>query len=212
PAPSYNDEYLLYQTLIGAWPLEEMDETAFGVFRQRIEDYMLKAVKEAKVHTSWINPNREYEEAVRQFVQGVLSGRDRNLFLADFVPFQRRVARCGMFNSLSQTLLKCASPGVPDIYQGNELWVFSLVDPDNRRPVDYAHRRRMLQELMAFVSVPAAEQAARVRSLLDGMEDGRPKLYLTWKALMLRRTLPEVFQHGEYLPLTAIGPREDHLC
>ena len=212
PAPSYNDEYLLYQTLIGAWPLEEMDETAFGVFRQRIEDYMLKAVKEAKVHTSWINPNREYEEAVRQFVQGVLSGRDRNLFLADFVPFQRRVARCGMFNSLSQTLLKCASPGVPDIYQGNELWVFSLVDPDNRRPVDYAHRRRMLQELMAFVSVPAAEQAARVRSLLDGMEDGRPKLYLTWKALMLRRAHPEVFQHGDYLPLTAIGPREDHLC
>ncbi len=211
-APSRNDEYLLYQTLIGAWPLEEMDEPAQEVFRQRIEDYMIKAVKEAKVHTSWINPNLEYEEAVRQFVQGVLRAGERNLFLTDFVPFQQRIARLGMFSSLSQVLLKCASPGVPDFYQGTELWQSTLVDPDNRRPVDYARRQRMLKELKAFVDVPEQELAARVRTLLDTMEDERIKLYLTWKALMLRRAHPKIFQEGDYLPLGALGEKEEHLC
>lgn len=211
-APSANDEYLLYQTLTGAWPLHEINETQLTAFRQRIEAYLLKAVKEAKLHTSWINPNTEYEDAVIAFVHALLSSIERNPFLADFVPFVRRIAWLGMFNSLSQVLLKLTSPGVPDIYQGNEVWDFSLVDPDNRRPVDYAHRQELLCELKTLVAGPDSDLALRVRSLLQSMEDGRAKLYLTWRGLLLREQHRDVFEMGEYRPLTIHGPRADHLC
>jgi len=207
-APDRNDEYLLYQTLLGAWPLEELDAAGLDVFRGRIEDYLLKAVREAKVHTSWINPNVEYEEATQEFVRALLAS-EQNLFLQDFVPFVRRLTYPGLCNSLSQTLLKLTTPGVPDIYQGNEIWDFSLVDPDNRRAVDYARREGMLRALEEEVTTP---DAGRARSLAERMEDGRAKMYLTWKVLRRRRAAPELFREGEYLPLTVEGAQAERVC
>jgi len=207
-APDRNDEYLLYQTLVGAWPLQDPEGPALEAFAQRIEEYLLKAVREAKVHTSWINPNVKYEEATQQFVRGLLAP-GHNLFLQDFVPFVRRLTYPGLCNSLAQTLLKLTAPGVPDIYQGNELWDFSLVDPDNRRPVDYEYRRQLLDSLAEELGAP---DPARVRALLDRIEDGRAKLYLTWKTLARRRALAGLFRDGEYLPLAVEGRRAEHLC
>lgn len=212
PAPSRNDEYLLYQTLIGVWPLEEFNETKLAALRERIQLYMRKAVREAKVHSSWVNPNADYEEALSNFVGGLLGAFENNLFLADFLPAQKRITRFGMLNSLSQTLIKLTSPGVPDIYQGNELWDFSLVDPDNRRPVDYDRRRLMLQRLQTFMTVPHNELPARVHVIADSMEDGRCKLYLHWRTLALRREYPRLFQEGDYQPLSAVGEKADHVC
>jgi (1->4)-alpha-D-glucan 1-alpha-D-glucosylmutase len=210
PAPSRNDEYLLYQTLLGAWPLEPLDDAGLDAFRERIEGYMIKAVREAKTHTSWINPGEEYEQAVRHFVRALLRNPARSAFLADFLPFQNRVARYGLLNSLSQTALKLAAPGVPDIYQGNELWAFNLVDPDNRRPVDYNRRSELLQGLGERSQDDGPTELAR--ELLEHIEDGRAKLYLTWKTLRLRRRHPTLFSEGDYLPLTPRGPRADHIC
>lgn len=211
-APSTNDEYLLYQTLVGAWPLAELDEPALAAFCARIEAYMLKAVREAKVHTSWINPNTEYEQAVVEFVRALLAAPERNAFLADFLPFQRRIAWWGMLNSLSQTLLKLTVPGVPDIYQGSELWDFSLVDPDNRRPVDYSHRQLLLAGLDTLKAPGEQERAKRARALLDTLEDGRAKLHVIQRALALRTEHADVFLHGAYAPLATHGPRAEHLC
>jgi (1->4)-alpha-D-glucan 1-alpha-D-glucosylmutase len=212
PAPAKNDEYLLYQTLIGAWPLETMDPEGWEIFRARIEAYMLKAVKEAKVHSNWINPAADYEEAVASFVHILLENSEKNRFLADFLPFQRRVSEFGMYNSLAQTLLKLTSPGVPDIYQGTELWDFSLVDPDNRRPVDYGRRQRLVQELQAWFGVADEARAERARQLMDSMEDGRIKFYVIWKTLNLRRENSELFCHGDYIPLEVEGSKADHVC
>lgn len=206
PAPSRNDEYLLYQTLLGAWPLEEMDEESLKDFLERIQAYMQKAMREAQVHTSWTGVNEQYEEAVARFVEALLSpGHDP--FVEKFAPFQRRVARLGALNSLSQTLVKLTSPGVPDIYQGNELWDLSLVDPDNRRPVDYELRRRLLSVLKRM-------EPAEARSLLEegAWQNGGPKLYLTWRALELRRDNPELFEEGEYVPLETVGERPDRIA
>ncbi|NIR58616.1 MAG: malto-oligosyltrehalose synthase [Gammaproteobacteria bacterium] len=210
-APDRNDEYLFYQTVLGAWPLGDIDEAGLAAFRERVESYMLKAVKEAKVHTSWINPNTDYEEAVSGFVRGALERVQRNPFLDSFLPFARRVAYLGLYNSLSQTLLKLTAPGVPDIYQGCELWDFSLVDPDNRRPVDYAGRAAMLRDLEAVVQA-GERRPALVRGLLDSLEDGRAKLYVTWTALEARRRLPALFGEGDYAGLEVRGPRAEHLC
>jgi len=204
-APSPNDEYLLYQTLIGAWPAESLNDTDnWKKFCERIENYMLKAVREAKQNTSWINPNPDYEGAVSSFVKTLLKPGAQNKFLNDFISFQRRIARVGLWNGVSQTLLKLTSPGVPDIYQGNELWDFSLVDPDNRRPVDYTRRQKIFQSLRELGNDPA-------RTLLESPEDGRIKLYLTWRALCLRQVHPVLFQNGEYLPLAVEGARADHV-
>lgn len=211
-APGRNDEYLLYQTLVGAWPVEELDDAGLERFRERIEAYMLKAAKEAKVHTSWINPNPEYEEAIAVFVRALLAHRERNVFLADFLPFQKRIARAGFFNSLSQTALKLLSPGVPDIYQGSELWDFSLVDPDNRRPVDYPHREKMLAHMEATMVGADEGLAARVRALLDEIEDGGPKLYLIWRVLQWRREHSAEFREAEYVPLSVVGEHAEYLC
>lgn len=209
PAPSPNEEYLLYQTLVGAWPFESLDDKErWNDFRVRIENYMLKAIREAKENTSWINRNTEYEEAVVSFVRKLLSPGARNRFLNDFIPFQRRVARLGRWNSLSQTLLKLTCPGVPDIYQGNELWDFSLVDPDNRRPVDYQLRGQLFESLRSYGSTPSAMQLS---SLLESPEDGRTKMYVIWKALCLRRQQPDLFERGDYLPLTVEGAKAGHV-
>ncbi|MGB3683466.1 MAG: malto-oligosyltrehalose synthase, partial [Rubrobacteraceae bacterium] len=203
-APSRNDEYLIYQTLVGAWPLESPDEDELAEFRERIKVYMEKAIREAQVHTSWVNVNEEYESAVVDFIDGLLVPSETNLFLDEFVPFVRRIARIGALNSLSQTLIKLTAPGVPDTYQGNELWDFSLVDPDNRRPVDYGLRRNLLSELDGI-------EADGVRSLLDTWQDGRPKLHLTHEALKLREESPDLFEKGDYIPLEVSGARADHL-
>jgi (1->4)-alpha-D-glucan 1-alpha-D-glucosylmutase len=144
-APDRNDEYLLYQTLVGAWPMGPMEDSAKADFTRRMKEYMLKASREAKINTSWINPDQAYEDALLAFINAVL--RSAGPFLNDFQPFQQTISRYGLFNSLSQTLLKICAPGVPDFYQGSELLDFSLVDPDNRRPVDYAMRIAMLAEL-----------------------------------------------------------------
>ncbi len=136
PAPSANDEYLLYQTLLGSWPGDAAGRGALAAYRDRIEAYMIKAVREAKVHSSWININEAYEQRCASFVHALLGRLQSNLFLDDFLALQPLVAWLGMLNSLSQTLIRLASPGVPDIFQGTELWDYSLVDPDNRRPVD----------------------------------------------------------------------------
>jgi len=211
-APSANDEYLLYQTLIGVWPAEEMDAAGLDLLRERIERYLLKAVREAKEHTSWINPNPEYERALSRFVSALLSPAEKNPFLADLAAKQRAVSRFGMLNSLSQTLVKLASPGVPDIYQGTEMLDFSLVDPDNRRPVDFERRAAALNDLSARAGRPGAQLAGFARSLLDSMADGRAKLYVTWRALNCRREHAELFRAGDYLPLAAEGKRAEHVC
>jgi (1->4)-alpha-D-glucan 1-alpha-D-glucosylmutase len=209
PAPSPNDEYLLYQTLVGAWPLEPInDEQAWKLFSERIEAYMLKAIREAKENTSWINRNTEYETAVSSFVKTLLTPDEKNRFLADFVPFQSRVSRIGVLNSLAQTLLKLTCPGVPDIYQGNESWDLSLVDPDNRRPVAYAWREQILETLHSWGNTPSM---AQLRSLSETPEDGRLKLYLTWKTLCFRQQHPELFLQGEYLPLSVEGAKAGYV-
>ena len=209
PAPTPNDEYLLYQTLIGAWPPAPLNERKdWESFSERIESYMLKAIREAKQNTSWINRNTAYEEAVLSFVRALLKPGPKNRFLIDFVPFQQRVARIALWSSLSQTLLKLTSPGVPDTYQGNELWDFSLVDPDNRRPVDYSRRRQMFESLRRMSHEP---DPSSISGLLETLEDGRLKMYLIWKTLCLRKERPEIFQRGEYLPLTVQGAKGNHV-
>jgi (1->4)-alpha-D-glucan 1-alpha-D-glucosylmutase len=210
-APDPNDEYLFYQVLLGAWPFDPSPEE-FAVFRERLVQYMLKAVKEAEVHTSWVNPNEEYEAATRDFVTQVLSDDADDPFRQDFAGLHRRVAFYGQVNSLSQTLLKLTSPGVPDLYQGTELWDFSLVDPDNRRPVDYDARRRLLAELKSRAEPPGADLAALARELVSHSHDGRIKLYLTWRALTFRRAHPELFETGLYRPARTIGRRRRHVC
>jgi (1->4)-alpha-D-glucan 1-alpha-D-glucosylmutase len=208
-APSPNDEYLLYQTLVGAWPAEPVtDQKDQKAFRARIENYMLKAIREAKQNTSWINQNTIYEGAVTSFVRALLNPGEDNRFLKDFVPFQRRIARIGLWNSLSQTVLRLTSPGLPDIYQGNELWDFSLVDPDNRRPVDYDRRRQIFEELKKWGNAP---DAVSIDALLNTPEDDRIKSYLIWRTLCFRQQQPDIFQKGEYLPLSVKGAKSEHL-
>ena len=203
-APTANDEYLLYQTLIGAWPFGE-DEPAPG-FRERIRDYMLKALREAKEKTSWSNQNKAYEDAVTDFAHSVFESQE---FRKDFLPFQRTVAQFGVLNSLAQTVLKLTVPGVPDIYQGNELWEFALVDPDNRRAVDYEARRVMLEELR---KMDACTNCAGVQDLSANMLDGRIKLFVTWKALNFRKQNADLFQGGGYMPINASGEHARHVA
>ncbi|MEO6872029.1 MAG: malto-oligosyltrehalose synthase, partial [Chthoniobacterales bacterium] len=197
-APDGNEEYLLYQTLLGSWPLEpwrELSDDARREYVGRIQQYMAKAMKEAKVNTSWVQPNEEWDSAVAEFVERILSPAPQNKFLDSFLPVAEEVARIGAINALSQVLLKLTSPGVPDFYQGNEVWDFSLVDPDNRRPVDYEKRRGMLESL----------GEAAPEDLLGNWADGRIKLFLTQRLLVFRRENPELFLRGSYEPLAVSG-------
>ena len=207
-APDRNDEYLLYQTLVGAWPARDEDESRES-FTTRILQYMEKATKEAKRHTSWINPSPAYDEAMRQLVTGLLA--PGSAFLDSFLPFQRVVALYGAVNSLAQTLLKIASPGIADFYQGAELWDLSLVDPDNRRPVDFAVRQRLLDSLRSRIPEEPADLTAVCAELLESWPDGRLKLYLTHRALTLRRARQRLFATGTYLPLAPTGEIADHI-
>lgn len=208
--PDRNEEYLLYQTLVGAWPVESMDSAAYDVFKKRIRDYMTKAVREAKVNTSWINPNMMYEDALMIFIDRILNREMPNHFLKDFEPFQKEISGFGMFNSLSQTLLKITCPGVPDFYQGGEVWDFSLVDPDNRRTVDYETRSRLLKEIKQIESERGPLDLAG--DLTANMENGQIKLFLIWKALSYRRDNRDLFEKGEYIPLEAGGQSIENVC
>jgi (1->4)-alpha-D-glucan 1-alpha-D-glucosylmutase len=225
PAPDRNDEYRFYQILLGVLPpapdvpaASPPPSLSFHPVEpdivRRVREYMLKAIKEAKVHTSWINENKPYDDAVTSFVDRALAGPTSLRFLAAFMPFARRVARGGAVNSLAQLVLKIASPGVPDIYQGTELWDLSLVDPDNRRPVDYARREAMLQDLEPLLDgadpardspdVPTQRQGVAV--LLADWDDARIKMFVTAAGLRLRRRCPELFLAGDYAPLTCDTP------
>ncbi|MCI0379741.1 MAG: malto-oligosyltrehalose synthase [Gemmataceae bacterium] len=272
PAPDANDEYLLYQILVGAWPIQPLDGAGMHAFRKRIVQYMHKATREAKIHTSWINPNVEYDEAVRDFVtrllpdpvgarqsadgagvsalaaslpagdgtpaankavtavatgdgpgvrgkavaslpaerSGSYTGADP--FLKDLSELQRRVAYFGYFNSLSQTLLKLTCPGVPDIYQGTELWDLSLVDPDNRRPVDFESRRTLLRGLRQRMKESGGNLVPFCKELLHNMGDGRIKMYLIHRALVQRRSQPTLYREGTYEPLQVVGAKARHVC
>jgi (1->4)-alpha-D-glucan 1-alpha-D-glucosylmutase len=201
-APDANEEYLLYQTLLGTWPIDESGKAVrhvSGEYVDRIQAYMTKALNEAKLNTSWIQPNDQWLAATRDFIAKILDPTAKNKFLPMFLPVAEEIARFGAINSLSQTLLKLTSPGVPDIYQGNELWVFSLVDPDNRRPVDYKLRREMLSCLKS--SAP--------EELLQNWPDGRIKMFLTQRLLQFRNTHIELFRDGNYTPLRATGTFAD---
>ena len=197
-APDANEEYLLYQTLLGTWPMQangEPEAVPPPDYIERIQAYMAKALKEAKINTSWIQPNEEWDAAMHDFVARILDSSPRNKFLPIFLPAAKEIVRLGAINSLTQTLLKLTSPGVPDIYQGTEIWDYSLVDPDNRRPVDYELRSQMLK------SLPGATPG----ELMQTWPDGRIKLFLTKHLLQLRRGHADLFERGEYLPLHVSG-------
>jgi (1->4)-alpha-D-glucan 1-alpha-D-glucosylmutase len=197
--PDANDEYFIYQTLIGSFPFaSHSDDTYIG----RIKEYVIKAVREAKVHTAWIKPDTEYEQACAEFVESILTpGRD-NRFLSEFVPFQRQIAFHGMLNSLGQTLIKIAAPGIPDFYQGSELWDLSLVDPDNRRPVDYEERGKMLASMrqLSHEQLPGF-----IERLLQRPENGAIKMFLIHRALEARGRDKDIFDSGTYEPAEMKG-------
>ncbi|HEV2992024.1 MAG TPA: malto-oligosyltrehalose synthase [Candidatus Angelobacter sp.] len=211
-APDLNEEYFLYQTLVGTWTFDLGNETARAAYTERIKQYMNKAVHEAKVNLSWINDDPIYVDYLQQFVEKILSpGTQKrpNSFLDQLQAIMPSIALFGAINSLAQRLLMIGSPGNPDIYQGTEVWDFSLVDPDNRRPVNYELRKRMLNELDR-----RAEQKdlpGLCAELLKDYADGRIKLWTTMQALRFRREHRELFQAGAYTPLHAIGPKHDHV-
>ena len=206
-APSANDEYLYYQTLLGVWPFEPPTADAKAGLEERVQACMLKSVREAKRHTSWMNPDPAYESALAAFVRRTLA--DEGGFLADFLAFHEQVARFGAFNSLSMQLLKLAAPGVPDLYQGCEGWNFSLVDPDNRRPVDFAAAAARLQALQR--DYPDGAGTAGLEDMLHTLADGRLKHYLLWRGLELRRRMEATLRDGCYLPLDVRGPAARHV-
>lgn len=203
--PDNSEECLLYQTMLGAWPLDHAEEAGF---LDRLVGFMEKALREAKVHTSWIEPDLKYEKSVERFIRNSLGSGNRNRFMEDFRELRKAVAFYGHINALSQTLLKITSPGVPDFYQGTELWDFSLVDPDNRRPVDFEKRVPMVEELN---SREAEAPEGLVKDLVSNWQDGKIKLYLIRKALNFRLAHKELFASGEYIPLEGQGKRCDRV-
>ncbi|WP_158044436.1 malto-oligosyltrehalose synthase [Skermanella pratensis] len=211
--PDKNDEYLLYQLLVGSWPAEltnvtQPDAALLKGYIGRVEGAMIKSIREAKVHSTWAAPNTEYEEAVIAFLHECLDVSRRSPFLEAFVPFQARVARLGALNGLAQALLKLTVPGVPDIYQGSEMWNLSLVDPDNRLPVDYDMHQRALDQLEGELE----QDPACLPALFDHWQDGVVKLAVTRQALKLRGEKPELFAHGSYEALAAQGAKSDQVC
>ena len=206
--PSTAEEYFFYQALAGVWPLNDPGPEEWEELVARLRAYMRKSVREAKIHSSWINPNESYEEAVDQFVRLSLEPTPENSFLREFLEFVKKIKAAGMWNSLSQSLLKIASPGVPDFYQGTEIWDFSLVDPDNRRPVDYSRRCQLLKrlrEMQAWGALPLIEELTR------DLTDGAIKLYVISRALCFRKSNRELLLNGSYIPLRATGGLQNHV-
>jgi (1->4)-alpha-D-glucan 1-alpha-D-glucosylmutase len=188
-APAPNEQVLIFQSMLGAWPIEA----------ERLKQYITKALREGKTHTSWINVNEDYERRVLSFID-MLYGTEK--FLKDFTRFHTEIAYFGSLSSLSQLVLKITVPGIPDLYRGTDAWDFSLADPDNRRPVDFSSRIEMLEEIT---------KNANPRELLKSWTDGRLKLYVTWRLLNFRREHSDLFLHGEYVPLRVVGSRADHV-
>ncbi len=203
--PEPNMEIFLYQTLLGAWPFFQEELPAFG---ERLGAYLLKAAREAKTLTSWLEPSQAYEEALLQFAHEILDNTERNAFLEDFLGFQEKIAFFGSLNSLGQLLVKITAPGIPDFYQGTELWNLSLVDPDNRRPVDFQKREMYLNELRQGEALSTSHL---LTELLESWKDGRVKLYLTQKAMRFRAENATVFQCGGYLPVQVSPDMQEHI-
>jgi (1->4)-alpha-D-glucan 1-alpha-D-glucosylmutase len=191
--PDWNEEYLLYQTLLGMWPLEQNE---VGGVLERLQSYAVKAIREAMVHTRWTRPNLAHEEGLKKFIAAILDKKENSAFLEDFLSFHGHIAFYGMLNSLSQTLLKITAPGVPDFYQGSELWDLRLVDPDNRGTVDFGQRIELLAGLKLNASREKTEFADE---LLVNWTDGRIKLYLISKALGCRQEFNKLFTDGDFV-------------
>jgi (1->4)-alpha-D-glucan 1-alpha-D-glucosylmutase len=200
-SPSRSEEYLIYQALLGTWPLEPLKGDERAAYVERIQKYMLKAIKEAKINSSWIEPNEDWEAAILKFVHGILNGNPTGKFCADLAETAEIVAQLGAMNSLAQTVVKCTAPGVPDFYQGTEIWDFSLVDPDNRRPVDYSARQRLLESLAG----------ANPGELLRDWKTGRIKLFLIQRLLTFRAAHRPLFLKGSYNPLVVTGKKANHV-
>jgi len=200
-APNRVDEYVIYQTLAGTWPVDGLAAPDRALYTLRIQEYIVKVAREASRFTNWVNPNDEYETALTAFVAGMLNQRRSRAFLADFAAFAAGIADGGLVNALAQQALKLTSPGVPDVYQGTEFWDDSLVDPDNRRPVDFEARRRGLADV----------GESKLADLFTERRDGRIKLALTARLLALRRSQAQLFAEGEYNPVAVEGPAAAHV-
>jgi (1->4)-alpha-D-glucan 1-alpha-D-glucosylmutase len=197
--PDANEEYLIYQTLLGMWPSEAVDS---GQLTKRLQDYTVKAIREATVHTRWVRPDEQHERAVVRFIERILSQDSSSTFLADMVEFQSRLGWWGAINSLGQVLLKIVTPGTPDFYQGSEMWDLRLVDPDNRSPVDYVKRCRALGRIANEAASPEG-----AFELLQRWPDGQVKMHVARVGLRYRRSHPRLFAEGAFLPVMAHGIR-----
>ena len=209
-APDPNEEYLLYQTIVGAWPWQMETEQEWESFVERIKQYASKALSEAKVNLSWINPDPAYMEAVHSFIAAIIPAgpeRGKSPFVRSLQQLLPRLRLFGAVNSLAAVVLKVASPGVPDFYQGTELWNLALVDPDNRRPVDFDLRSRYLDGMIARAAAEGPD--AVCRDVLDSLADGRAKLWTTHRSLDLRNREEAIFRHGEYIPLNVTRTQRD---
>jgi (1->4)-alpha-D-glucan 1-alpha-D-glucosylmutase len=203
-APSHADEYLLYQTLLGTMPAEGLNEVTREPYCERIVQYMLKAARESKMHTRWTHPDESYESALEGFVRALLGSASDNQFLDQLHALSAKLAWFGALSSLSMTLLKFTSPGVPDLYQGHEIISLALVDPDNRRPVDYEALAHLLSSLEAL-------DPAQLLVLAAAPQDGRAKLWIAWRLLALRRERPALFRDGDYTALKVSGLHAEHV-
>lgn len=204
-APDKNDEYFIYQTLLGSYPFDQAEK---GAFVQRMQEYLVKAIREAKVHTEWIQPDIAYEGACKKFIESILKASETNKFLESFILFQEKIAYFGIYNSLSQALIKITSPGFPDLYQGSEFWDLNLVDPDNRRPVDYEKRVTCLSKIEDDFK---RDPKGLISELLSCREDGRIKMFLIWRSLNHRNQNSIVFENGEYVPLQCRGKFKENI-
>ncbi len=203
--PTANDEYFFYQTLLGAFPFAPSE---YSEFIERVKECSIKSVREAKVHTAWLRPDTAYEEGFRAFIDGVMKQSPDNIFLQKFQPFQQKIASYGVYNSLAQVLLKLTTPGVPDFYQGTELWDLSLVDPDNRRAVNFEYRIAALGEIRTQAS---EDILTLMQGLLAHPESGKIKLFAIAQILEARSQAVELFQTGEYQPLKVSGKFSENI-
>jgi (1->4)-alpha-D-glucan 1-alpha-D-glucosylmutase len=217
--PDRNDEYLLYQVLLGSWPCEllggdaeDLDSgtsEALRAYAERVRATMTKSMREARAHTNWAFPNSEYEDAMSALIDAALTGNRAGAFLAAFLPFARALALTGIHNSLIQSVVQLTAPGVPDLYNGNELWDLSMVDPDNRRPVDYALRARLLEQITPHLQ---RDRAGCVAQLLRDWRTGGIKLALITTLLQHRRAHAALYDDGDYQAMPCAGPRADEIC
>jgi (1->4)-alpha-D-glucan 1-alpha-D-glucosylmutase len=203
--PTPGEEVLIYQALLGSWPLDDSEVPGFP---ERLREFLVKASREGKTFTSWLRVNEAHEQALLQFLDAILEDSPANSFRRDLLAFVQEIAPLGAVNSLTQTLLKIASPGVPDFYQGTELWSFTLVDPDNRRPVDYKKRVGLIEDLERRES---EDLPALLTELTSEWRGGAIKLFLTHRALEFRRANRALFLDGCYEPVRAVGEHAPHV-